>query len=138
MNYSVNKLTSTADCDVMVDLAEKTKDDLQYRKTIIVHQNVSFSGTATEVEAELSAVTTQKNALATVVAALPDGAVKNSNVTKLKRLELKEYLLTQKKDNYGSVALLENEFEQARIDLEIAEADAFIAALNARKAVLSA
>lgn len=117
-------------------MAKKEKDDLQYRKTIIVHQNVSFSGTATEVEAELTAVTTQKTALTTVVAALPDGTVKSSNLTKLKRLELKEYLLTQKKDNYGAVALLENEFEEARIDLEIAEADAFITALNARKAAL--
>lgn len=136
MAYSVDKLTTTADCDVLIDVAESEKDDLQYRKTTLSHQSSNYAETATEVATELMSVTTQKNALTTVVAALPDGAIKDSNLAKLKRLELKEFLLNQKKDNYGAVALLENEFEIAKIDAEIAAADDFIAALNARKAAL--
>lgn len=54
MNYSVNKLTSSADCDALIELAGKEKDDLQYRKTTITHQNSNFANTAAEVEADLS------------------------------------------------------------------------------------
>jgi len=67
---------------------------------------------------------------------LPAGEVKNVNITKQKRLELKAFLLNQKKENYGVIALLQNEMEQATIDAQIAEVEAFIVALNARKAAL--
>lgn len=67
---------------------------------------------------------------------LPDGDTKDENITKKKKLELKQYLLNERKDNYGAVALLEKEFHLARVEKELLEADDFIAALTARKAAL--
>ncbi|CAF3773432.1 unnamed protein product [Rotaria sp. Silwood1] len=138
MNYSVNKVTSTADCDVLIELAGKEKDDLQYRKTTITHQNSNFANTAAEVEADLSSTNAQLTALNTVIAGLPAGAVKESNVTKQKRLELRAFLLNQKKENYGVIALLQNEMEQATVDAQIAEVDAFVVAVQNHKATLPA
>lgn len=51
---------------------------------------------------------------------------------------LKQFLLNQKKENYGSIALLQNEMEQATIDAQITEVDAFIADVQTHKATLSA
>lgn len=62
----------------------------------------------------------------TVIAGLPAGAVKYLNITKQKKLELKAFLLNQKKGNYGVIALLLNEMEQATIDAQIAEIAAFL------------
>ncbi len=138
MNYSVNKLTSKADCDALIQVANKGKDDLQYRKTTVNHQNVNFATTADEVDADLSSTNAQLTALTTVIASLPNGDVKDANITKQKKLELKAFLLNQKKENYGSIALLMNEFEQAKIDLEIAEADSLITAVQTQKAALPA
>jgi hypothetical protein len=71
-----------------------------------------------------------------VVASLPAGAAKDDNETRLKKLELKKFLLAQKDKNYGSVALLMRENDVERIAQEAAAVDAFIAEVNARKAVL--
>ena len=126
MIYSLSKITSQADCDSLIQVANKEKDDLQYRKTTVTHQNASFANTAAEVEADLNSTNAQLTALTTVIAGLPAGAVKDSNVTKQKKLELKAFLLNQKKENYGVIALLQNEMEQATIDAQIAEVDAFV------------
>ncbi len=138
MNYSVIKLTSSADCDALIQLAGKEKDDLQYRKTTVTHQNASFANTAAEVEADLISTNSQLGALTTVIASLPEGDVKESNITKQKKLELKAFLLNQKKENYGVIALLLNEMEQATIDTQIAEVDAFVLAVQNHKATLAA
>lgn len=137
MNYSVNKITSMADCDSLIEVANKEKDDLQYRKTTVTHQNANFASTAAEVEADLNSTNAQLTALNTVIAGLPNGTIKDANVTKQKRLELKAFLLNQKKENYGVIALLQNEMEQAAIDAQIAEVDAFVATVQAHKATLA-
>jgi hypothetical protein len=138
MNYSLNKITSPADCDILIELAGKEKDDLQYRKTTVTHQNSNFADTAAEVEADLISTNAQLTALSTVIAGLPVGEIKNVNITKQKRLELKAFLLNQKKENYGVIALLQNELEQASVDAQIAEVDAFIVAVQNHKATLPA
>lgn len=138
MDYSLVKITSQADCDSLIQLANKEKDDLQYRKTTVTHQNANFAETAADVDAELSSVNAQLTALTTVIAGLPAGQVKDSNITKQKKLELKQFLLNQKKENYGSIALLQNEMEQATIDAQITEVDAFVAAVTTHKATLPA
>lgn len=138
MIYSVNKITTQADCDTLIQVANKEKDDLVYKKTTATHQSSNFATTAAEVDAELSSVNAQLSALSTVIAGLPAGQVKDSNVTKQKKLELKQFLLNQKKENYGSIALLQNEMEQATIDAQITEVDAFVAAVQTHKATLPA
>lgn len=138
MIYSLSKITSQADCDSLIQVANKEKDDLQYRKTTVTHQNASFANTAAEVEADLNSTNAQLTALTTVIAGLPAGAVKDSNVTKQKKLELKAFLLNQKKENYGVIALLQNEMEQATIDAQIAEVDAFVLTVQTHKATLAA
>lgn len=138
MTYSLNKITSQADCDTLIQVATKERDDLQYRKTTVTYQNTNFAKTADEVEAELTSTTAEVSALSTLVVGLPAGQSKDNNTTKLKRLELKAFLLSQKKENYGFIALLQNQMEQATIEAQLAEVDAFIAAITAHKATLAA
>jgi hypothetical protein len=71
-----------------------------------------------------------------LVASLPAGAAKDDNETRLKRLELKKFLLAQKDKNYSSVALLMRENDLERIIKEVDAVDAFITAVNTRKAAI--
>jgi hypothetical protein len=79
---------------------------------------------------------TEIAALTPVVASLPAGAAKDDNETRLKKLELKKFLLAQKDKNYGSVALLMRENDLKRIVKEVDAVDTFIAAVTARKAAI--
>ena len=136
MAYSVESLTSVADCDLMLGMAARQKSDLSFRRTSLERQRTHYAENAVDVEAELIAANAEYTALETVIATLPEGQVKDDNTTRLKKLDLKRYLLNEKKESYGGVALIDKEFDLARVDKQLDEADAFIAALQARKAAL--
>jgi hypothetical protein len=57
-------------------VAETEKDNLQYRKATLSNQSSNYAETAKEVATGLTVVTTQKNALTTVLAALPNGQLR--------------------------------------------------------------
>ncbi|VXB14270.1 conserved hypothetical protein [Flavobacterium sp. 9AF] len=52
------------------------------------------------------------------------------------KLDYKKFLLQNRKESYGVVALLEKELDLARINKEIDEVDAFILAITNHKATL--
>jgi hypothetical protein len=136
MSYSVNLLTTAADCDSVILVAEKEKSDLSYRKTSVERQKDNYASNSIGIDVDIAATDAEITALIPVVQSLPPGAARDDNETRLKKLELKKFLLAQKDKNYGSVALLMRENDLERVVKEIAEVDAFIAAINARKVVI--
>lgn len=136
MPYSVSTLQTVADCDVLLAMAAKDKSDLQFRQLQLQRQQSSYAENALQTEDELQAVDTELNAINTIVNTLPDGSTKDENIIKQKKLELKKFLLTERKNNYGSIALLDKELDVAQIALQIGEIDAYTAAITAHKATL--
>lgn len=136
MAYSTASLSTKADCDLLISLANKEKGDLEYRKISLQRQQTNYTENSVEVASELNAVNAELSALDTIITSLPDGATKDDQITKKKKAELKQYLLTQKQEDYGSIALLTKEFELARIQTELDEATVFITALETRKVAI--
>lgn len=136
MPYSVNLLVTEATCDSLLTKQGKHLNDLLFRQLSLQRQQASYTGNGAEVLAELAGVDTQVNGLRTMLAGLPEGDVKDANEARLKRLELRQYLLNQRQDDYGPEAMLEREFELASVAVEIAETQTVIAAVEARKAAL--
>jgi hypothetical protein len=89
-----------------------------------------------EVEAILQGVEAELTASETILAVLPEGATKEAEKRKKTKLEYKKILLETRKESYGAVALLQKQLDLARVAQEIAEVDAFITAVTARKAAL--
>lgn len=136
MSYSVNLITTKADCDTLLTMSNKEKDDLNFRKTSFSRNQVNYSENSAEINAELQVTNAKITSLTTVIAALPNGYAKDDNIKKLKKLEYRKFLLEDRKDNYGVVALLEKEHDIARIEKELEETNAYILALTTRKAEL--
>ena len=133
MNYSVTTLTTVADCDTVLALIDKETKDLSFRKLSLERQQENYANTTLEVSSEITVLNTELSAVNTVIATLPDGDTKDDNIKRQKKLEYNLFLLTNRKANYGAIALLEKEFSIARVIQELAEADAFVAAVTARK-----
>jgi hypothetical protein len=129
-------LTTVADCDSVILVAEKEKADLSFKKTSVERQKDTYANNSISIDADIAATDAEIAALTPVVASLPAGAAKDDNETRLKKLELKKFLLAQKDKNYGSVALLMRENDLERIVKEVDAVDAFIAAINVRKAAI--
>ncbi|CAM3506610.1 hypothetical protein FSS13T_09960 [Flavobacterium saliperosum S13] len=136
--YSLNKITTVADCDVLLTWAEKEKSDLTFKQLSVERLTVNYSSTSVEIDAVLQGVIAEIDATETVLAALPEGPTKEDLEKKLTRLEYKKFLLENRKESYGSVALLEKELDLERINKELDEVEVFIADVNARKVILQA
>jgi hypothetical protein len=134
--YSLNRITTVADCDVLLSWAEREKSDLAYKHYTINRITTNYGETSVEVEAILQGVNAEIAASEMVLTILPDGPTKDAEVKKKTRLEYKKFLLENRKESYGAVALLERELELERINKEIAEVDVFITSVTAHKNTL--
>lgn len=126
MNYTVSLLTTGPDCQALIDLANREKDTLAYRKMGLERQRLSATITSQEIRSSLLAVTAELQALQLVHDSLPDGRAKQDIFNNIKKSEYKKFLLEQRKENYGVLALLEKEYDIASIDRGIVETDDFI------------
>ena len=122
--------------NVLLTWAAKEKGDLTFRKLSEERLTTKYAETSIEVDAVLQGVIAELAATETIISVLPDGPSKDDAINKKTRLEYKKFLLENRKESYGVVALLEKEMDLARVRMEISEVDAFIAAVEAKMATL--
>ncbi len=134
--YSVTNLTTIADCDVLLTMANKEKADLSFKKLSEERLVTNYSSTSVELDAVLQGVNAEIAAVDSVIAVLPEGSTKDSEEKRKVRLEYKKFLLENRKESYGAVALLEKELELERVNKQLDEVNVFIDAISAHKATL--
>ncbi|MFN8274914.1 MAG: hypothetical protein U0X58_08555 [Flavobacteriaceae bacterium] len=136
MDYSVNNLSTVADCNALLTWAGREKADLSFKKLSDERLTSRIAETSQELDAELQGVLTEISATETIINILPDGPSKDDAINKKTRLEYKKFLLENRRESYGTVALLEKQMDLARVQVEIDEVDAFISAVEQRKAAI--
>ena len=98
MLYSVSKITSTADCDLLLSWSAKEKADLIYKKLSEERDATNYSETSVEIAAELQSVSSEISATETILTGLPEGNTKDDMAKKKVKLEYKKFLLENRKD----------------------------------------
>ena len=134
--YTVSNLTTIADCDVLLTMANKEKADLTFKKISEERYVTNYSTTSVEIDAVLQGVNAEIVAVETVLGVLPEGATKDSEEKRKVRLEYKKFLLENRKESYGAVALLEKELDLQRVIKQLDEINVFIDAVTTHKATL--
>lgn len=136
MNYSFTLLSTKEDCDTAIAIAKKNKNELEYRKITLEHKKQNSVESAVEIETSLQAVNAEIAALESVIAGLPEGETKKDNISKKTKLEYKKFTLSERKESYGVLALLDTEVDIGCVEKDIAEFDTFITGVNERKNTL--
>ncbi len=134
--YTVSNLTTIADCDVLLTMANKEKADLVFKKLSEERLVTNYSTTSIEIDAVLQGVVAEIAAVDSILAVLPEGSTKDSEEKRKVRLEYKKFLLENRKESYGAVALLEKELDLERVNKQLDEVNLFIDAVTAHKATL--
>ena len=134
--YTVSNLTTIADCDVLLTMANKEKADLAFKKLSEERLVTNYSTTSVEIDAVLQGVLAEISAVDTIIATLPEGTTKENEEKRKVRLEYKMFLLENRKESYGAVALLEKELDLERVNKQLEEVNLFIDAVTAHKATL--
>lgn len=130
MDYSLQNLTSVADCNVLLSMAAKEKADLDYKRLSTERQTTRFAETSISLAANLQGVIAEIEATDTIISVLPEGPTKQDALDKKTRLEYRKFTIESRIANYGITALLAKEMDLGRILREIDEADAFIDAVQ--------
>ena len=137
MNYSVENLTQYADCKALLSWAAKEKATLNFKKLSEQRLTEKFAETSVELDAVLQGINAEITATISTLPMLHDGTkAKNDALDKITRLEFKKFLFENRRESYGTVALLEKEMDLGRVLQELEEVDAFIEAVEAKKATL--
>ncbi|HRZ86150.1 MAG TPA: hypothetical protein P5277_05225, partial [Candidatus Paceibacterota bacterium] len=89
-----------------------------------------------EIDAILQGVNAEIAAVDTVIAILPEGPTKEAEEKRKVRLEYRKFLLENRKESYGAVALLEKELDLERINKQLTEVDVFIAEVTTHRDTL--
>ena len=136
--YTLSSLSTKADCDILITIANREKADLVYRKSGLDRQTANVTLTALEIEASMQAIEAELSALESILSTLPPGPTYDDNLVKKTKAEYRKFLLEQRRGNYGPIALVQKEYDVECINKVITETDAFIAALIVRKDELPA
>lgn len=137
MSYSVNSLQTVADCNEAINTASKDKNALLAKQALLIVAKNRYTDNSVKVETEIPIVEAKIAYLVGILDGIPAGATRAQEEYNKRKEENKLYQLNTKKLNYGTLAMLDKEFELQRVAHEVVEADAFIAAINARKLELS-
>jgi hypothetical protein len=132
MNYSVSLLTTKPDCQAVLDLANESMADFNFRKISLTRQKENSSGTAVNIEADLAEVTAELAGLQIALDSLPEGPYKQETLGKFKKADTKKFLLEQRKENYGVINQVGKEFDIACVEKSIIENQVYIDALTVR------
>ena len=135
-NYSVTQLTSVSDCDAVLSIASKEKQDLEWKKLSLERQKAQYSDQSVSITAELAGKQAEVEVLDSIIAGLPEGNLKVENQNKKTRAEYSIFLLENRRNNYGNVALLEKELDLERVERELTETDTFISEVEEHKSTL--
>ena len=138
MAYTVTLLTTIADCNSVITLAQKDKKNYEHKKYTLLHNLENSQENSTERQNRLIVINSEVAMLESIIAGLPEGEMKEEAITNLMRKKTTQRVVSNGNSSSTPVNLLDNELEISRIDMNVAETVAFMNAVEAHKASLSA
>ena len=136
MPYSINTLTTVADCDALISLANKDKKSYE-NKIYNLNFDLEISqDNAAARAARLLIVNSEIAMLDTVIDSMAEGQVKEDYITMRMRKIASQRSLSSPGSSSNPVNRLDDELEIARLNLQLTETLSFIAAVEAHKATL--
>jgi predicted nucleic acid-binding Zn-ribbon protein len=136
MAYTFDKLTTTAECDRLLDRANQEKSELEHEATGYQLDTTATERTTAQAQSDLTSVNAQITAFTAALAALPDGPEKDAMASKIRRLNDRKDNLEERLAKSGSAGLLLMQLRKGIAEAQLAELNTFITGVTARKAAL--
>ncbi len=130
--YTVLLLSTRPDCQALINIANKEKEDLLYIKSTMDRKLSSSSEKSEGIESTLITISTELQATQSYYDSLPEGKLKDDILARMKKYEFTKFTLEQRKENYGVLVVLKREYEIAVNAKAIIETENYIDALTDR------
>ncbi len=136
MPYSFNLITQPAEADSLIKTAERDQRTLLARKQSLEVRTENSAEDIVETSAEIAEINAELNNANALIAVLPDGEKKETEITKKLELELRLRKLNQSGSKQNAVSVLEREYDIALMDAQLQKITTFITEVTAHKATL--
>ncbi len=138
MTYSLNLLTTWAQCDAVLAYANSKLELLNYHDTQTGHRTGNLTTSATKDSSELTGLNAYIAAMTPVVPTLPAGKDRDKQTNDLRLKTDRRDTLMARQNQVGPEALVESELDSALVDVQLPVGDDLIARVTAHRATLSA
>lgn len=128
-------MLTKADCQAVLDQVADDRSRFVFRQTVATRSQDISTSSAAHIAADLAVANANINLLTTLIPTLPASDQPARELEK-RKFERQRDALTDRQQSGGAVALVERELEAKLVVLQLAEVDAFIAAVQARQAAL--
>jgi hypothetical protein len=136
MVYALEKITTAAMCDTLLEVATKDRESLERRRRNLAESVSNFDDRTTDIGAERTSVQARLDTYANLYAILPEGKDKINANLEIKRMEARKALLDKQVVGYNVFVLLDKQVDYNHLESQVANADAYIAAVTAKKTAL--
>jgi hypothetical protein len=132
--FTVNLITGVELADALIKLAQRDQRVLDARITNLTIRNENSTENSAEYAAEVAELTAGIQTSTTILGSLPEGSLKEEEITKKMEMELRLRKLTTSEISYTPQSVLEREYSLTKL-VKLREAAAeFESALTIRKA----
>ena len=132
MNYSVEKLLTVSECDQLLGAAGERKRRLLNDQSNLTYQRDNSTRSSDDVNADIVATQAELSGITTFIDTLT-GDKKAEYLRRKVKLENRLDDLGFRKEDVGSIRLLNKQLELALIEAELTEIEVFITAITTRK-----
>jgi len=136
MNYSLEKLTTVAACDNLLELANEDKKSLERRRRNLEEGIDNFDERTTDIGTEHISVQALLTSYSALYGTLPEGKDKLEINLEIKRLEARKAQLDKMVVGYSVYALLNKQVDYNMLDVQVTTVNAYIAAIQTRRTTL--
>jgi hypothetical protein len=135
--YNLELLKTTAEVEPLLRMAKRDKRRANVRKETLDLRNEDATDSGADRAADILAAEADLEAANRLIESLPDGLRKNQETTKKMAIEVRLRRLKEGDTDDAPSSIVERSYDVDLRDRELAGIDAFIAALEARKAELA-
>ena len=137
MNYSLEMITTIAECDALLLVAGEDKESLERRRRNLDETIGNFGDRTHNYGTELQATQTLLTTYNAAYDALPEGKNKATIYLEMKRLEARKAQLEKSVTSYNASSLINKQADFNLLDSQVPVVTAFIAAIQTRRAALA-
>jgi hypothetical protein len=137
MDYSLEKVSTVAVCDTLLELALEDKQSLERRRRNLDESIDNFDDRTEDIDTQLEAVQALLQSFTTLYGSLPEGKDKVDTNLEIKRLEARKAQLDKSGTGYNVYSLIGKQVDFNLLDSQVIVIDAYIAAVEAKKTELA-
>jgi len=137
MVYSLEKITTSAMCDTLLEVAIKDRDNLERKRANLLASVTTFDTRTADIGTELISVQARLATYTSLYEILPEGKDKVNANLEIKRMEARKALLDKQVTGYNVFSLLDKQVDHNYLEGQVTILDAYIAAVTAKKTALA-